>query len=145
LLKNLHISSDFPGINKSAIHKLVSVLANELNFSIGSLEINFITSDKIKELNKQYLNHNYSTDVLSFNYSGENSVLDAEIFISVQEARQNASKFKVKIEEENCRLVIHGILHLLGYDDIQKKNKIKMKLIENQLLNRFKFILLPDR
>jgi len=145
LIKNLHISSVDTQISKSALHELIKALSEELNFRIESLEINFTNSEKIREINREYLNHYYSTDILSFNYSEDISILDGEIIISLDDARNNSKKFKVPFNQEIARLVLHGVLHLIGFDDNNRFNKIKMKRMENKLLNRFKFILLRSR
>ena len=129
-------------VNKIRIHTLVNSLKKELNFSISSLPINFISSSEITIINKKYLNHNYSTDIITFNYSGSKDDLDGEIFISYDDAEKSSRKFKNSLAEEIFRLVIHGVLHLLGYDDMKAKDKKIMKSLENQLLNRNKFLLL---
>ena len=145
MLKNLHISSVNPQIKKAPLHKLIKALCEELNFRIESLEINFVNSDKIREINRQYLSHDYSTDILTFNYSDKVSAIDGEVIISLDDARNNSKRFKVQFKQEIARLVIHGILHLRGFNDNNRSNKIKMKRMENKLLNRFKFILLRSR
>jgi len=67
-------------MGKRTIHKFVSHIKSEFNLKIISLEINFVKSDTILEINKQYLNHEYTTDIITFNYSKENDRLDGEIF-----------------------------------------------------------------
>jgi len=91
------------------------------------------------------LDHYYSTDIITFDYSENRNNIDGEIFISIDDAESNASIFKVHFKNEITRLIIHGILHLLSYDDQQKKDKIIMKRMENDLLNKNKFILLRSR
>ena len=141
-MKNLAVNSNYKFIEKRKIHSLVNSLSKSLNFKIQSLEINFIGQKEILEINKAHLNHNYFTDIITFNYSGDNKLLDGEILISVDDAIENAKNYKVSLKEEICRLVIHGILHLLGYNDISTSEKRKMKLMENKLLNKNKFLLL---
>jgi len=139
VVKNLTVFSSEKKykINKFSIHKLISELKKELNFKVLSLTINFISSEKIISINKEYLNHNYSTDIITFNYSGDNRNLDGEIFISCQDAQFNAKTFNNNLREEFKRLVIHGILHLLGYEDVKEKDKKVMKRLENDLVNRY--------
>ena len=141
-MKNLSVNSSNKFIEKRKIHSLVSSLSRTLDFKIQSLEINFIDQKEILELNKTHLNHNYFTDIITFNYSGDQKLLDGELLISVDDAWENAKKYKVSVNEEIFRLVIHGILHLTGYDDTSTSKKRKMKLMENKLLNRNKFLLL---
>jgi rRNA maturation RNase YbeY len=141
-LKNLRVYTITTSLKKNKIHELVKSLCKELNFSVSNLEINFISSRSIIEINKKYLNHNYSTDIITFNYSNVNELIDGEIFISIDEALNNAKKFRVKSSDEFARLVIHGILHLLGYDDLKYSDKKIMKRLENKLLSKNNFILL---
>ena len=145
MIKNLNVFSASKSVNKLSIHKLVGSLKKELNLQIHSLIINFVSESEMSELNEKYLDHYYSTDIITFDYSGERTEIDGEIFISMDDAKLNAQKYKVQFENEITRLIIHGILHLLGYDDKQKKDKIIMKRLENDLTNRNKFILLRGR
>ena len=124
------------------MHKLVGLLRDDLDYSIESLFINFIDGNSIQKINEEYLSHNYSTDIITFNYSGSNLAFDAEIFISIDEAQVNAKKYKVSLSKELKRLTIHGLLHLKGYDDLKSKERIKMKKKENYLLNKYNFTLL---
>jgi probable rRNA maturation factor len=141
-LKNLWVFDSKKVIDKKKVHSLVKKLSEDLVFSLINLEINFITSEKIHQLNKTHLNHDYTTDIITFDYSDDFLQLDGEIFISVDDAKINAKKFKVSLKEELARLIIHGILHLLGYDDQITNEKKIMKRMENKLLSSYKFILL---
>lgn len=118
-------------INKKTVHKVISFLKKEFNLTLSNLEINFVKPETILKINKQYLNHDYLTDVISFNYSDESFNLDAEIFICNEVAKENAKIFNVRYDDELRRLVIHGILHLIGLDDISPSKKRKMKQIED--------------
>jgi probable rRNA maturation factor len=128
-------------IKKLPAHSLVSKLKEELNFKLISVVINFVTSEEIKRINNEYLNHNYSTDIITFNYSEDNYFLDGEIFISAGEAEENAKKFNVRFEEETARLIIHGFLHLTGYNDLSLEEKKEMKKLEDHLTDKYKNIL----
>lgn len=141
-MKNLRIYSKNKLIEKKKIHFLIKSLSEPLRFKLTSLEINFVKADEILLINRKYLKHNYYTDIITFNYSEEKYLIDGEIFISITDAFENANIYKVAAKEEIFRLVIHGILHLLGYDDLKKKDKNIMKRLENRLLNSNKFILL---
>lgn len=134
MLKNLTINSSSPSIQKRTIHKYVNYLKHKLKFSVDSLTINFVSAQEISEINQKYLNHYYSTDIITFNYNIDSTGLDGEIFISTEDAKANAKKFKTTFHNEMIRLIIHGILHLLGYDDVNKNDKLKMKRIENKLV-----------
>ena len=133
MVKNLSVNSKKKyGIKKIVIHDIVKNLKKDLEFDISSIFINFISREEIIEINKKYLKHYFPTDIITFNYSGNNNILDGEIFISVADAEINAKRFNVNFNDEIIRLVIHGFLHLLGYDDKDKNKKIVMKKWENQ-------------
>ena len=138
MIKNLTVSNKTKQkLKKAVIHKLVGLLKDELNFVIASLSINFLTAEQIIPINNSYLGHNYSTDIITFNYSGENYTLDGEIFISLEDASFYAKKYGVELNNEILRLIIHGFLHLIGYDDQNVKDKRRMKKIENKLVNNY--------
>ncbi|MBI9072159.1 MAG: rRNA maturation RNase YbeY [Melioribacteraceae bacterium] len=135
MIKDLIVSSDNKfRIDKKNIHSIVAFLKNELNFTIFALEINFISNDEILRINKEFLDHHYYTDIITFNYSGENENLEGELFISYDEALENSKKYKCSFNDEIVRLVIHGILHLLGFDDVKEEDKKNMKKQENKFL-----------
>ena len=141
-MKNLRIYSIDKKIKKNKIHDLVKSLSSELKFVVSNLEINIVTQNDILEINKTYLKHNFTTDIITFNYSDLFNELDGEIFISIDDAFTNSKKFKVSLSDELVRLVIHGVLHLLGYDDQTLADKKVMKKLENKLLSNNNFILL---
>ncbi len=138
MIKNLSINNSTNyKLSKRDIHKIVGLLKKELKFSISFLEITFVNEKLIIDINKKYLNHNYNTDIIAFNYSEENFILDGEIFISLDDAYSNSHRFKTTLNKEIIRLVSHGILHLLGYNDIENDDRKKMKKVENYLVKKF--------
>ena len=88
-MKNLSVNSNYHFIEKRKIHSLVNSLSGMLDFRIQSLEINFIGQKEILEINRDHLNHNYFTDIITFNYSGDKKFLDGEILISVEDALES--------------------------------------------------------
>lgn len=145
MVKNLQVYSKDSSINKRAVHSLISSLKKEFSLTISFLSISFINSAKLLEINKEYLNHDYETDVITFNYSKEPKDIDGEILISFEEAKFNAKKFNVSYGEELSRLVIHGMLHLLNFDDKDRKRKKIMKQEEKKLINRYNFTLFAGK
>jgi len=138
VIKNLTVNNQSNyKIYKPAIHNIVSHLKNEMDFRIQFMVINFLTADQIIPINTKYLDHNYSTDIITFNYSGENYTLDGEIFISLDDASFYAKKYGISLENELLRLIIHGLLHLKGYDDKSTNDKRKMKRLENMYVNKY--------
>jgi probable rRNA maturation factor len=138
VIRNLEINyTSNKEISKTTIHKVVSELRREFDFKVSSLVINLVSSEEIARINKKYLKHNYSTDIITFDYSRDKKNLDAEIFISVNDAEYNSKKYDVSLLEEIVRLIVHGILHLTGYDDKKKQSRILMKKKENLLMDKF--------
>lgn len=136
-MKNLYVYSEKGiKINKSLLYRIVAVLCNELDLKIISLEINMLSSEKMIGINKKYLKHNYSTDIITFDYSNERNNLDGEIFISVDDASENCKKYHVTLDNEVLRLVSHGILHMAGYDDVTSAKRKRMKKAEDILVQR---------
>lgn len=135
-MKNLRVETEeqYP-IIKQNVHKVIGRLKKELKFSISFLQINFVSSQHIKFLNEEYLDHKGSTDIITFNYSSQNFILDAESYICIDTAEENAKSFGVAVQNELIRLIIHGILHLIGYDDLNESDRIQMKNEENRLVD----------
>lgn len=102
-------------------------------------EINYIfTSDKyLLSINKEYLSHDYFTDIITFNYC-ENNLMSGDIYISIETVKNNSLQFGVSFIEEIHRVMIHGILHLIGYNDQNEDEKVIMREKENYYLDRLK-------
>lgn len=139
MVKNLRVF-DSKVLKKLTIHKLIHQLKSELGFSINSLEISFVHSSQMISVNRSYLKHNYSTDIITFQYSNDKNNIDGEIIISDEVASKNAKRFRTTASEEIIRLIIHGVLHLLGYDDQNAGDKKLMKEIENSLVAKYNLL-----
>ncbi|MCF6156745.1 MAG: rRNA maturation RNase YbeY [Candidatus Brocadia sp.] len=130
----------FYPIDKGKIKKLVTgVLKAEREEKNAELSVVFVDNKRIKEINRTFLGHNYATDVLSFHYheSSLKSNITGEIIISVEMAAKLAQKHGYSIEGEVALYLVHGLLHLLGYDDKQKGDAKKMHQREGELLSNF--------
>lgn len=116
------------------------VLIDQIIRSEGMItgDINFIitTDAVIIELNYEFLNHNYKTDVIAFE---ENSgkIINGEIYISKDTVKENAHNYNISLEKEILRVIIHGILHLAGYRDKTSKGKAIMHKQEDKWLNKY--------
>lgn len=107
-------------------------------FNPGEISVIFCSDDYLLSLNKTYLNHDYFTDIITFSYNKE-GFISGDLFISVDRTRDNAEKNKVSYSNELARLVIHGMLHLCGFND---KSQEEVKLIrhkEEEYLKMFGF------
>ena len=91
----------------------------------GEISFIFCSDNYLLEVNKKYLNHDYFTDIITFDYV-ENNIISGDIFISCDRVKENAKEFDKTFENELSRIIIHGVLHLLGYKDKVKKDKLLM-------------------
>jgi len=123
-----HSECDFQLQNETSISKwLIAAVGNE-NKTIGEINYIFCEDDYLLKKNQEYLNHDTLTDIITFDYSEENK-LSADIFISVERVKENALIFAVPFEQELKRVIIHGILHLIGYKD---KSEEEAKIMRNK-------------
>ena len=106
------------------------------NVSIGKIVYEFVTKDKMLNLNKRFLNHNTDTDIITFVYGTKKNIL-SEIFISIKLANENAKTYNQSIENEIVRLISHGFLHSIGFKDKSKLDKIEMSRQEEKMINLF--------
>ena len=114
-----------------------SVLREEMWRGNGILSIVFVSDSEIQSLNLKFLGKERPTDVIAFFLDDKKDEVWGEIYISVDRAREQAKMYRVTIQEELARLVIHGILHLLGFEDHTKPERKKMTDKEDQYLFRF--------
>lgn len=101
-------------------------------------EINYIfCSDRyLRKMNKQYLQHDYNTDIITFDNSPGPNLISGDIFISIDRVRANARDYETTFQDELHRVMIHGILHLCGYKDKSAKDKARMREREDWWLHR---------
>jgi rRNA maturation RNase YbeY len=100
-------------------------------------EINFIfCSDKyLLTLNRDYLSHDYFTDIITFSNSPDKQTISGDVFISIDRVRENAKSFRCSITDELHRVMIHGVLHLSGYKDKTRAESLMMRGMENKMLS----------
>ena len=111
-------------------------LANKEGFSIKNLYYNYDSPDQIQSLNKEFLKHDYVTDVLAFDYS-EGSGLSAEVFICQLEVQKNAKALSQSVENETLRVLCHALFHLCGYNDKTDKEQAVMSSKEDEAISSF--------
>ncbi len=121
---------DLPVLQKQKTNRWIKETAARYGKKTGEIAYVFCTDERILELNKQYLQHDYYTDIITFDYS-EGNIISGDIFISVDTVKTNAEEFGVTFEQELNRIVIHGILHLCGQDDKTPELRLEMTRKEN--------------
>jgi rRNA maturation RNase YbeY len=104
--------------------------------SAGDLVFILTDDEEILKVNQDYLSHDYFTDIITFEYN-TNDEVSGDVFISLDRIEENAKTYKVTFEEELRRVMVHGVLHLLGYNDKTEKEKAEMRSLENQNLKMF--------
>jgi len=119
--------------SKKVLNIIEKVIRREKKIP-GDLIFIISNNKEVRKINKEFLNHNYNTDVIAFDYS-ERNTLNGEIYISYGKVKENANNYEVSCREELVRVMIHGTLHLCGYDDnTEEKRKLMMEKGEKWIL-----------
>lgn len=130
------IDIEIPGFNSEFfILSLNDLIINEKK-QLGEISIVFCNDVYLLEVNKQYLNHDYYTDIITFDYS-ESDIISGDLFISYDRVLDNALSFEVESSNELSRVIFHGVLHLCGYKDKSDIDKKEMRFREDFYLKRF--------
>ena len=125
---------DFNFSHKQVIKKLLASAAIAEGKRAGELSVIFCSDEYLLEINRRYLQHDYYTDIITFDYT-EGNVLNGDLFISIDRVKANADTYSQTFEQELCRVMLHGLLHLCGYDDTTKMQQKKMRAAEDKYLN----------
>jgi probable rRNA maturation factor len=128
--------SDFQLDDETLYSNWISKVILSENKKEGDINYIFCDDEFILNINQQYLNHDYYTDIISFDYSVGNE-LHGDIFISVERVQENAEDFKVTFDEELKRVIIHGILHYCGYKDKTEGEENAMRMKEDEKIKLF--------
>lgn len=124
-----------PKIPRTKIKNLIKEILLLSNLKTGNINYIFCTDNYLLQINKEYLNHNDFTDIITFPYP-EGKTISADIFISVERIKENASKFNETLLRETCRVIFHGALHLSGLNDHSEKEKTQMRKAEDLWLSK---------
>ncbi|MGB1248393.1 MAG: rRNA maturation RNase YbeY [Chitinophagales bacterium] len=132
-------SLDFSLDNPSIIEQwILSTFNRESSFQSISLNIIFCTDEELLQINRDFLEHDYYTDIITFPISITEKVLEAELYISIDRVRENATNGDVSFLNELHRVIIHGALHLCGYGDKTSKEEVLMRTKEDEHLSYLK-------
>lgn len=112
----------------------LSRVASIENKELGDITLIFCSDVYLLKINQDYLDHDYYTDIITFDYS-ENSIISGDLFISLEMVAENAINNNVSFINEINRVVVHGVLHLIGYKDKSDEDALLMRQKENQMLD----------
>ena len=126
-----------PELDERMVGRWIKSVAADYGFVVGNLNYIFCSDERELEVNRQFLGHDYYTDVITFDYSTA-STLNGDIFISLDTVRSNAETVGVPFEQELHRIIIHGLLHLTGQGDKTPETKAQMMEKEEKALEKLK-------
>lgn len=122
-----------PSIKKRETTDWIKRVAAKYDRKVGDIAYIFCSDDKILEVNREYLQHDYYTDIITFDYC-EDNIISGDLFISLDTVRTNSEEFNTDYDEELHRTIIHGILHLCGINDKGPGEREIMEKAENEAL-----------
>ena len=124
-----------PRLDRKAVRAwITAVAATYEGRKVGNLNYIFCNDDRILEVNKEFLGHDYYTDIITFDYS-EPGVISGDMYISIETVLTNSSKFHTSYDKELLRVIIHGVLHLCGMNDKGRGERSVMEAAENHALD----------
>jgi probable rRNA maturation factor len=123
-------------INRKILKEVIILIATNEKYVCNKINIVFCRDDYLYQLNLKFLNHDYYTDVVTFDYSDKKAI-SGEIYISIDRVKENAEVFDQLWENEIARVIFHGVLHLTGYKDKSKEQKRIMRSKEDYYLSIF--------
>lgn len=126
-----------PALDERKVGKWIRAVAAEHGFAVGNINYIFCSDERELAVNREFLGHDYYTDVITFDYSTAQT-LNGDIFISLDTVRSNAEMVGATFEQELMRIVIHGVLHLTGQGDKTPETKAEMTEKEERALDKLK-------
>ena len=126
---------EFPNLKKRETSTWIKNIANSFSKKLGDVAYLFCNDNKILDINRQYLNHDFYTDIITFDYS-EGDKISGDIFISLDTVKTNSQKYNTDYQEELYRVIIHGVLHLCGLDDKSEADSKEMREAEDSALKQ---------
>lgn len=124
------------GYNNSSVLSLLNQIEEDYCHTIGQFDFHFVSEEQLLLLNKEHLNHDTHTDVITFDYSSKECI-EGEAFIGTERAKENAKLFSQTIDNEINRLIIHAVLHCLGVTDKTEITKREFRKLEDNYLSMF--------
>lgn len=126
-------------IPKSLYKSWIRDVILQYNFKLGTINIIFYNISSITRINKKFLKHNYATDIITFNFN-ERNIISGDIYLCIPVIYENSVEYSDSYLNEISRVIIHGVLHLIGYDDKTTEQQKIMRILEDKYLNILKEI-----
>jgi probable rRNA maturation factor len=123
--------------NRSLVKEVIKQLFKKERRKLDQLTYIFCSDEYLLQVNKEYLQHNYYTDIITFDLSEDNNQVQGEVYISVDRVKDNAKTFNTSFQKELLRVVFHGALHLCGYKDKTKEDEVLMRKAEDKYLRYY--------
>lgn len=120
---------------KQATRQWLKQQAEREGYAVGDLNFIFCSDEYVLQVNRDYLQHDYYTDIITFDQSEEEGKIEGDIFVSVERVSDNARQLGVPVEQEMRRVLAHGLLHLCGYGDKTNEEETRMRAKEDEWLN----------
>lgn len=129
------IDIEIPDFNPEFFDLWIRDVVADNGYQLGDLSYIFCTDEYLLDMNRTHLNHDYYTDIITFNYN-EDFSLSGDLFISYDRVLENAADLEVKVYDELCRVMVHGVLHLCGFNDKTIEEEEEMRMKENYYLEK---------
>lgn len=128
-----YVDTEILGLDPEFFVLWLKDVCSKEGHNLGDLSLVFCSDSYLLQVNQEYLNHDYYTDIITFDYTNDNLV-SGDLFISIDRVRDNANSYNVEFLNELQRVVVHGVLHLLGYKDKSENDQKLMRQKENEYL-----------
>ena len=142
MIESIHFFSEdisFEPDNPNALKAWIVNCVSDTPYSIENINYIFCSDQYLYEINLEHLNHDTFTDIITFDLSESEHQLESDIFISIERVKENSNKLNIHFQDELCRVLIHGVLHLMGYKDKTPEQKEAMRKKEDACLSLRQF------
>ncbi len=133
MIEFLSEDTHFPSVDTQRLKKWILYIIKKKDFFLGSVSIVFCSDEYILKTNREFLNHNYYTDIITFDYCEKRNI-SGDLLISLDTVLSNSKQYETDFLEELHRVIIHGILHLMGFDDKTPETRTIIREEENKSL-----------